>query len=648
MKKVFLLKCAVIGTFLVIAAAVSGLFGTYIHADKEPLYLMPSLNDANGWEIYTVENGRHKGLTPGEVREMDPGKTYYLSRILDREQEEKGYTFLRLSGYLPCAVFLDGRLLYTTCPDAVLSIDQVLFPEEYEGLSGRGEAVRCTLPGHFAGRKITVATTVGRSEYGPSMPAITLSSEAVESESFMAAAGSEMIPAAGFAATALLLMAVWLFAFLQGVYNYQVLLPIIGALLQAFFHLRQFEFFSASSTALGSPIAQFIPAVSFLLPLLYLLLQIKEKQRRILFGCILGISSAVAFVSPAAWLFGKEPPTSAFHTENGIFYLPLAALLVFAVLEVKNGNREFKIFLAGLGFTISGIVILYVGSMFGERFYADNISTIFKSAYEGSPSALWSLCSVIFFLLSALISLNKIIRHTVQVHTALSLQTERSRQLDSQLLAQKEFYDARLSHEKELRSLRHDMDGHLNTIAALLGNDRLTEAKNYLNGIAEYYSGQASRIFSNNPYINAVLQNYSAKCLAHHIELVCHIGIGEYRLPATELCLILNNAFENALEACMALPETDRKIKVQAAVRQNLFLLRVSNPFRGDVKTEESLPVTTKCGKEHGYGLSNIRQAAERRGGSMEYHIQNGYFVLDVEFPVDDNEFYCKKECPMI
>ncbi len=634
MKKVLLSKCAAVGTFFIIAAAVFGLFVTYTRADMEPLFLTPVLSDAKGWDIYTVENGMRRRLDIDEVPEIEHGETYYISRALSQDLEDSGYTFLRLSSYLPWAVFLDDKLLYTTCPDSVSSIDQISFPEEYDGLSGRGEAVRCTLPEHFAGRKLTIATTTGNSEYGPSLPGIILSSEAAESESALSGVSSEMIPAAGFAAAALLLMAVWLFAFLQGVYNYRILLPIITALLQAFSHLQQFEFRSASSTALDSPLTQFIPVVSLVLPLVYFLLQIKEKRNRRLFGCILAVSSFVAFIAPTANLFGGLPFYNAFLAQNEVLYVPMAALLIFTVSEAKHGNAELRLFLSGLGITVFGIVILYIGSVFGKRYYTDNISVILKSVLAREPSVFFRWCAVILFLLSALLGLYKIIRYTVQMHTELALQTERSEQLDRQLLAQKDFYDARLSHEKEIRSLRHDMNGHLNTLAMLLSDDKAAEAKNYLDGIAEYHNGQTSRLFSSNPYVNAVLQNYSAKCLEHHVELVCRIGIGDHELPATELCLILNNAFENALEASLKLPEADRKIKVQAAVRQNLFLLRVSNPFIGNIKTDNGLPVTIKSGKGHGYGLSNIRQAAERRGGSMEYHIQDGYFVLDVELPV--------------
>ncbi len=634
MKKLWILKCAAVGIFLIIAAAVFGIFGTYTHTHRESLFLTPLLHDLRGWDIYTVENGIHERRTIEEFRETEPGKTYYFSRILTQDLEDSGYTLLQLSGNLPCAVFLDDKLLYTICPDSVFSPDQVLFPDEYEGLSGRGEGVWCTLPEHYAGRKLTVATTANSMEYGPSLPGVILSSEAAESESALTVVSSEMIPAAGFAAVALLLMAVWLFVFLQGVYNYQILLPITAALVQTFSHLRQFGFFSVASTALDNPFAQFIPVMSLLLPLVYLFLQIKEKRSRMIFGCILGISSAIAFISPIAGLFGGLPFYSPFLTENEILYCPLTALLVFAVLETKHGNTELRLFLSGLGIAISCTAILYIGSMFGEGYYADNISTVFKSVFEHASSAFFGWCSAVLFLLSALIGLNKIIRHTAQVHTDLSLQTERSKQLDRQLSAQKDFYDARLSHEKEILALRHDMNGHLNTLAVLLNDGRLTEAKKYLSGIAEYHNSQASKVFSSNPYINAVFQNYSAKCVEHHVKLVYRIGIGDYELPATELCLILNNALDNALDASMALPETERQIKVQAAVRQNLFLLRVSNPFNGNVKTDHGLPVSTKHGKKHGYGLFNIRQAAERRGGSMEYHIQDGYFVLDVEFPV--------------
>lgn len=636
MKKNLLTACAAVAAFLILTASVVGLFDSYTHLDRDALYLTPLLHDANGWQFYTLEKGIRKPLTVEDIHERKPEEIYYLSRVLTREMEDSGYTFLRLSPNRPCAVFLDSELLYTTCPDTVLSMEEFSFPDSYEGLSGQGEAVRCTLPAHFAGKTLTIATVNTSMEYSPSpsLPGIQLSSEAVESEIAMAVTAGEMIPAAGFAATALLLTAVWLFAFLQKVYHYQILLPVAMALLKAFSHLRQFELFVDFSTAFDHPLVRFIPTVSLILPLIYLLLQFRDKRSRLLLGCILGLSSVIAFLSQTDGLIGGLSFSGILPPQNESFYCPLIFLLILSLREAKQGNAEMRLFLTGIGASTVGLILLYIGSMFGQGYYAAQIATALKSIPDHLSSLFLDQCAVILFLLSALIGLRKIIRYTMQIHTDLALQTERSNQLDRQLSAQKEFYDARLSHEKEIRSLRHDMNGHLNTLATLLDNDRLTEAKKYLDGIAEYHNRQASQIYSSNPYMNAVLQNYTVKCLERRIKLICHIGIGDEELPATELCLILNNALDNAIEASMALPEPERQIKVQAAVRQSLFLLRVSNPFHGSVQTEDGLPVTTRHGKEHGYGLSNIRQAAERRGGSMECHIEDGYFMLDVEFPI--------------
>lgn len=66
---------------------------------------------------------------------------------------------------------------------------------------------------------------------------------------------------------------------------------------------------------------------------------------------------------------------------------------------------------------------------------------------------------MILFLLSTILALYRIIRRISDMRTNLVLQTEYARQLDSRLLAQKDFYEARISHENALRSLRHDMAG---------------------------------------------------------------------------------------------------------------------------------------------------------------------------------------------
>lgn len=619
--------------FILLAVWVCWLLSDITRVQTEELFLTPLLNDANEWDIYTVENGSRRELTTEELLEKDTETVFYLSRILTKEQEQEGYTFLLLDFYRPCAVFLDGELFYTNCPPSDMQMDAVSFPADYSPTPpATGEWVRCTLPADFTGRRLTIATTMQDS----SMPGIMLSSYRAESEQQITKISNELMPASGFAVIALLLSGIWLFAFFQGIRDYSSLLLILAALIQMLSHLRQFTFATPSSYPLDSPLAVFIPIIEFLLPMIWLLLQMKDHKNRQLFGGILAVSATVSMVSPIGGLLGGLPFYSPFLDSNRILYCSLAALLILAIREIiREKNRIFILLSYGICMSVCLIAILYSASLLREGFYANQIANVIRDIWRPVTTFFFYWCAVILFALSAALALYQIIQRVAQMRTDLALQTEHTRQLDSHLSAQKDFYEARLAHENALRSLRHDMAGHLNTLAMLLQDDKTAEAKKYLNDLTKYQKEQAAEIFCKNPYMNAVLQNYAAKCRKQHIELTCSIGIGDEELPATELCLILNNALENAMEGSLMIPEGERIIKVQAAVRQNQFLLRVSNRFDGHLTLADGLPVSTKEEEGHGYGLSNIRQAAEHRVGHMEYHVLDGYFVLDVTFEVD-------------
>lgn len=412
---------------------------------------------------------------------------------------------------------------------------------------------RRTLPADFVGKTLTIATKHMPCEYGPGSPRILLSAEAAEGESFMAGANTEMFPATSFAMTALLLFGIWLFALAQNIRSPRSLLLIFAAFLQAFRHLRQYDFLSPASTAMDITFARYIPYIAFALPVLYLCAALWKSKS-----------------------------------------LPLLFAVVFAVVAAK----------------LTTLAAVY---SFGDY------------------------CSVYFFILAVFCDLYKLLQSTLQVHTQLALQTEQSNQLAKVLTMQKDFYEEKQLHEQEIRALRHDMRGHLATLSTLLDSDDSTSAKTYLNDILKQHTEQAMERYSTNPYINAVMHNYATRCKENHIRLLHHIEAPSYELPAIQICLIFNNLLENAVEACLILPEADREIEVRSLVRQNTFLLCISNRFDGTLKTENGLPITTKEGGSHGYGMRNAQNAAMQIDGSMEYDVQDGKFIVSVLLPSHKN-----------
>ena len=101
-------------------------------------------------------------------------------------------------------------------------------------------------------------------------------------------------------------------------------------------------------------------------------------------------------------------------------------------------------------------------------------------------------------------------------------------------------------------------------------------------------------------------------------------------LHQVEMCMALNNALQNALEASLKLPPEQRRVQLQIKTKQSRFLFRVTNRFNSEIIMNSEIPESTKKNPGHGYGLLNIRDAAESLGGFITCKIDGDLFVLDV------------------
>ena len=94
-----------------------------------------------------------------------------------------------------------------------------------------------------------------------------------------------------------------------------------------------------------------------------------------------------------------------------------------------------------------------------------------------------------------------------------------------------------------------------------------------------------------------------------------------------DLCVILSNSLDNAIEACREI-SSPCTISVSAGEQQGYFVMSVKNPTtRSD--SFYDIPITTKSEKEqHGMGLFNIESAVRKNNGQMKIKCENGVFEL--------------------
>ena len=147
-------------------------------------------------------------------------------------------------------------------------------------------------------------------------------------------------------------------------------------------------------------------------------------------------------------------------------------------------------------------------------------------------------------------------------------------------------------------------------------------------------------ISGGNNMVNILINNAQQRASDENIPFKVNIMVPS-KLPIdnTDLCIILGNLLDNALEGNMRI--TDRNIErfIQTDIRiQKAFLfIRISNAFDGKYKINEKHYVSIKTDtKYHGIGLSNVNAVLEKYQGDMKISQKEQTFIVTIMIPLNN------------
>lgn len=189
--------------------------------------------------------------------------------------------------------------------------------------------------------------------------------------------------------------------------------------------------------------------------------------------------------------------------------------------------------------------------------------------------------------------------------------------------------DAVQMAEDALRIQRHDLRHRFRTLAELMAQGKTQEAMTFI-GAAETQLEEPKLIrWCRSPVLDAVFSSYFGQARQKGIQVDAHISLAD-KLPVgeAELAIVFSNALENAIHACMGLPEEQREIRCKVISFPNL-MFEFSNPYTGTIQFDEKgLPVSNRQG--HGIGSRSIAMFCQKHGAVCQYAAANGRFTLRV------------------
>lgn len=568
--------------------------------------------DQKGWTVFTQEGGARRELEPDGLGGFSglqyPGQTFYFSRVMEEDLESP---YLRLgAANWTFSVFLDGALIYTDCPEQDNRIGFLRLPV----LDYYRDDVLLTLPQDYVGKTLTIAQSGElETEGGVVCPCtMTLSygyayESGIISESFRAAVPAVLAFAAG---AALLGLALWRAA--RGRLDPTLVCGALAAFLYECSQMFSPSFFYAYYGALpidGPMLCRELALINIMGLLLY---KLTGRRRIPLWAALGGMGLSVLAAHIIGWY--------SFLLWETVFPLlgiaGLMAALGLGFWEWRRGSRFYQVFcpLAAAGTALTVIYELICGLAYGDL--ADQIRLQMEELAFGR--FLWLLMPPFMAsaFLAAVVDL---------VHEELSARTE-ARLLARQGRLYQQSYEAIRRQNQEVMLLRHDMAKHYKVLRQMTGEPQVA-------GYLEELIGENEKIRpviqSGNEMLDIILNSKLDEASGHDIsvEIVRARAPESLALSDAELCSLIMNIMDNAIEAASAPGVERRYIKLDLHVKNSFFVFTCEN-----AATPEWVKKESASGR--GLGLRIIRRVTKRYGDLMNTEYVHGCYRVNLLLPI--------------
>ena len=158
--------------------------------------------------------------------------------------------------------------------------------------------------------------------------------------------------------------------------------------------------------------------------------------------------------------------------------------------------------------------------------------------------------------------------------------------------------------------------------------------KTYLDELDTDLATVDTVIKTGNAMADAILN--SKISLAHSKDISVH---ADARIPLAlttpdiDLCVIIGNLFDNAIEASLKLPPDQRMIRIYMDMKNTQLYISFTN-LTAEKKLQKSGRIfhSTK-GEGHGLGLVRIDAIIDRLGGYLSRNSENGAFTTEILLP---------------
>ena len=269
------------------------------------------------------------------------------------------------------------------------------------------------------------------------------------------------------------------------------------------------------------------------------------------------------------------------------------------------------------------LVSLLIGSAFvyGVTQYLMN-AILSHDVYTMRQASIVSFpVLLLFFLVFSLLLLTISSRDQERAQRLVLQQTDRLMEKNYQMLHQ---------DLQENAKRLHDFHHHLQAILGLAEQAGDQKTEEYVQSLLDVSYRDVRMCSCGNDIIDAVINCSAAEAARSHIDFQYNVELSSSlsQISPIDLCAVLGNQVENALDACRKIPDSQRRF-IQVSIRQNksFVVIQVINSAYRNPFTADGRLVTNKEDSEfHGLGLKSIQDTVDKYNGYLTNSYENHQF----------------------
>jgi len=186
----------------------------------------------------------------------------------------------------------------------------------------------------------------------------------------------------------------------------------------------------------------------------------------------------------------------------------------------------------------------------------------------------------------------------------------------------------------KMRGWRHDYHNHIQAMQASMALGNYDEVNNYLRQLNDDLTNVDTTVKTGRVMVDAILNGKMNIALQNKVAVNAKAKIPP-GVPVTDvdLCVIIGNLLDNAVEENKKLPEEDRFIRIYLGQKNTQFYLAFTNAAGKKREKQGSLFQSTK-GIDHGFGLARVETIVKKYGGLFSADSEDGGFTAEILIPL--------------